>query len=189
MKQMKQQFVDSWHELRHLKTVVVTAMLIAVGIILGYFSITVTPYLRIGFSFIANELTALLFGPVVGGVMGGIADIIEIFSSSQYGPYFFWDLHLSANFSPVIYGIMLYKKPLSFPRIFIAKVLVAVFVNLLLGTYWLSMLYGKGFLALLPARALKQVCSVPVEAALFYIIVKHWGKHTFSLRFVQSDNV
>ena len=63
MKQMKQQFVDSWHELRHLKTVVVTAMLIAVGIILGYFSITVTPYLRIGFSFIANELTALLFGP------------------------------------------------------------------------------------------------------------------------------
>ena len=42
MKQMKQQFVDSWHELRHLKTVVVTAMLIAVGIILGYFSITVT---------------------------------------------------------------------------------------------------------------------------------------------------
>ena len=43
MKQMKQQFVDSWHELRHLKTVVVTAMLIAVGIILGYFSITVTP--------------------------------------------------------------------------------------------------------------------------------------------------
>ena len=177
MKQMKQQFVDSWHELRHLKTVVVTAMLIAVGIILGYFSITVTPYLRIGFSFIANELTALLFGPVVGGVMGGIADIIKYLIKPD-GPYFF-GFTLSAILGPVIYGIMLYKKPLSFPRIFIAKVLVAVFVNLLLGTYWLSMLYGKGFLALLPARALKQVCSVPVEAALFYIIVKTLGKAHF----------
>ena len=115
MKQMKQQFVDSWHELRHLKTVVVTAMLIAVGIILGYFSITVTPYLRIGFSFIANELTALLFGPVVGGVMGGIADIIKYLIKPD-GPYFF-GFTLSAILGPVIYGIMLYKKPLSFPRI------------------------------------------------------------------------
>ena len=37
MKQMKQQFVDSWHELRHLKTVVVTAMLIAVWNYSGIF--------------------------------------------------------------------------------------------------------------------------------------------------------
>lgn len=179
MKQMKQQFVDSWHELRHLKTVVVTAMLIAVGIILGYFSITLTPYLRIGFSFIANELTALLFGPVVGGVMGGIADIIK-YLIKPAGPYFF-GFTLSAILGPVIYGMMLYKKPISFPRIFAAKVIVAILVNLLLGTYWLSIIYGKGFLVLLPARAMKQICSVPVESLLFFVVAKTLGKaHFFS---------
>ncbi len=36
MKQLKQQFVDSWHELRKTKVMAVAAMLIAIGVILGF---------------------------------------------------------------------------------------------------------------------------------------------------------
>lgn len=50
MKEMKQQFVDSWHELKHLKTIVVTSMFIAIGVVLGfYFSIQITSSIRIDF--------------------------------------------------------------------------------------------------------------------------------------------
>ena len=44
MKQLKQQFVDSWHELRKTKVMAVAAMLIAIG---DVFFLLVIPFLRI----------------------------------------------------------------------------------------------------------------------------------------------
>ena len=55
MKQLKQQFVDSWHELKKTKVMAVTAMLIAIGVVLGFFSIQLTDFIRIGFSGIPKD--------------------------------------------------------------------------------------------------------------------------------------
>lgn len=171
MKKIVLQFVDSWHELKHLRTIVITAMFTAIGVILGFmFTIQLTDFLKIGLSSLANELTALVFGPVVGGLMGGVADIIK-FVLKPTGAYFF-GFTLNAILGPMIYGVIFYHRPITFRRILWAKLLVAVFVNLLLGTLWLSVMYGKGFIGLLPARAVKQVCSVPVEAFIFYLLAK-----------------
>ena len=175
MEQMKAQFKDSWQELKHLKTIVVTAMLIAIGVVLGFFfTIQVTDFLKIGFSFIANEMTALLFGPVVGGIMGGVTDIIK-FVLKPTGAYFF-GFTFNAILGAVIYGMILYHRPISLKRILIAKIIVAIIVNLLLGTYWLHIMYGKAFWALIPVRLWKQVMSVPIESFLFYIVAKALSK-------------
>lgn len=172
---MKQKFVDSFHELKHLKTIVAVAMFIAIGVVLGFmFTIQVTDFLKLGFSFIANEMTALLFGPVVGGVMGGITDLLK-FIVKPTGAYFF-GFTLNAILGGVIYGAILYHHPISLKRIFVSKVIVAVFVNLLLGTYWLTVMYGQGFLALLPVRALKQLCSVPIESIIFFVFAEALSK-------------
>ena len=100
MKQLKQQFEDSWHELKKTKVMAVTAMLIAIGVVLGFFSIQLTEFIRIGFSGIPNELASMLFGPVVGGIMGGIGDILK-FLIKPTGPYFF-GYTLNAILGPVI---------------------------------------------------------------------------------------
>ena len=131
---MIKQFKDSYVELKKLKTIVITALLIAIGIILGQFSIQLTETTKIGISFIATQMTANLFGPVVGGIMGGVADILK-FIIKPTGPFLI-GYTISAILGPVIYGIMLYKKPISFWRIFLSKTVVAVFINLLLGTFW-----------------------------------------------------
>ena len=47
----------------------------------------------------------MLFGPVVGGIMGGIGDILK-FLIKPTGPYFF-GYTLNAMLGPVIYGIFL----------------------------------------------------------------------------------
>ena len=77
MFQIAKQFTDSAKELKKLKTIVFTALLIAIGIVLGQFSIQITQSMKIGISFIATQLTAMLFGPVVGGIMGGVTDILK----------------------------------------------------------------------------------------------------------------
>ncbi|HBA62818.1 MAG TPA: folate family ECF transporter S component [Lachnospiraceae bacterium] len=170
MGNFKKQFTDSLEELKSRKCLAVTAMLIAVGIILGFFSVQITDFIRVGFSGLANELTAYLFGPVVGGIMGGITDILK-YILKPTGPFFFgWTLN--AILAAVIYGVIFYKHSISLGRILIAKLLVAVLINLVLGTYWLHVMYGQAFFALLPARALKQVASVPLEAVLFYVVAQ-----------------
>ena len=175
MMHLKQKFVDSCNELKHLKNVVTVALFIAIGVVLGFmFSIQLTDFIKIGFSFIANEMTALLFGPVVGGLMGGITDILK-FLVKPTGPFFF-GFTLNAILGGVIYGAILYHSPISFKRILAAKAVVAVFVNLLLGTFWLDMMYGQGFIALLPARALKQLFTVPIESIIFFVFVEALSK-------------
>ena len=53
-----------------------------------------------------------------------------------------------------------------------AKLVVAVLCNILLGTLWLSMINGKGYLALLPARAVKNLIQWPVDSLIFFLVAK-----------------
>lgn len=170
MYKLKEVFSSSAKELKDMRTLAVTAMLMAVAVVLGFFgTVQIGDYLKIGFSFIANELTALMFGPAVGGIMAGTADIIK-YLVKPTGP-FFPGFTISAVVGGVIYGMILYKKPVSLKRVACAKAVVAVIVNMGLNTFWLSALYGQAFSVLLPARAVKQLVMVPVETILFYAVV------------------
>lgn len=163
-------FTDSYKELKKTKTLVLTAMFIALGIVLGSFSIQITETTKVGISFVATQLTAMMFGPVVGGIMGGTADILK-FIIKPTGA-FFWGWTFNAILGPVIYGVMLYKKPISFWRIFLSKTVVAIVVNLFFGCLWSSMLYGKAFGVLVLGKLVQQVIQVPIQSVIFYVLVK-----------------
>ena len=167
---MLKQFVDSCNELKKLKTIVITALLIALGIVLGQFSVQITETMKIGISFIATQMTAMLFGPVVGGIMGGVADILK-FIIKPTGPFLI-GYTISAIVGPVIYGVMLYKKPLRLWRILLSKFVVAILVNLLLGTYWSYLYFGAAFFATLPAKFIQQLIQVPIQSIIFYLVMK-----------------
>ena len=78
----------------------------------------------------------------------------------------------SAMLAAFIYGMFLYKKPISLPRMLIAKFIVAVVCNIILGTYLLSTINGKGFIALLPGRVIKNLIQWPVDSLIFYLVAK-----------------
>ena len=69
-------------------------------------------------------------------------------------------------------GAFLYKKKISLSRVFASQLLVKVFVNILLNTLWLNMLYGKGFLALLPARVVSNAVMLPIDTAIMYVMLQ-----------------
>ena len=170
-KKLRDLFRESAEELKDSRTLAVIAMLLALAVMLGFFgTVQVTDFLKIGFSFLPNEIAAMLFGPSVGGIVAGAADILK-FLVKPTGA-FFPGFTISAAAGGVIYGLILYKKPLSVGRIILAKVLVAVLVNTCLNTFWLTVMYGSSFAVLLPARLLKQILMVPVETVLFYLVVR-----------------
>jgi len=53
----------------------------------------------------------------------------------------------------------------------VGMTLDTVLVNILLGTYWVSLMYGKGFEFYLTTRLMKNVIQLPVNIALVYYIL------------------
>ena len=163
-------FADSYREFGKVRTITVAAMFGAISVVLGYFTIEIGSFLKIGFSTIANQFVYYLFGPVVGGAFGGALDILKflIKPTGEVFPGF----TLSAMLGGILYGCFLYKRPISMVRVFLAELVVSMVCNMLLGTLWLSILYGKGFLVLLPMRVIKNLIQWPVDSLIFYMVAK-----------------
>ena len=171
MKKLLALISESYHEFKNVSTITTCAMFGAMAIVLNQFaSITVTPHLKIGFSALPNELVDYLFGPVVGALFGGGMDIIKFMLKPEGG--FIPGLTFNAMLAAFIYGMFLYKRPLSLKRMLAAKLIVAVLCNIILGTYWLSMFTGKGYLVLLPTRAIKNLVQWPVDSLIFFLVAK-----------------
>ncbi len=163
-------FTSSYKEMKNVRSITVMAMFAAISIVLGFYTIMLGETMRIGFTFLPNEFIYYLFGPAVGAFFGAALDILT-FMVSPKGPYFF-GFTLSGILNGLIYGVVLYKKPLSLKRIAFANVLGMIFINIILNTYWLALLYGDGFFAILPLRVLKELIMLPVNTILLYSVIK-----------------
>lgn len=170
MKKLLALISESYHEFKNVSTVTTCAMFGAMSVVLGYYSIRVTPNLKIGLGALPNELVDYLFGPVVGCLFGGAMDVVKYLIKPDGG--FMFGFTFNAMLAAFIYGLFLYKRPLSLRRMLAAKLVVIVLCNIILGTYWLSLLNGKGYLAILPARIIKNLIQWPVDSLLFILVAK-----------------
>lgn len=183
-------FAFSAKEFKSIKSVVAAALLIALHTVLAVFvSIQVTPTLRLSVSFLANCAIGYMFGPVMGFVCGGLGDLIQ-FIIKPTGAYFpGWTL--SAALAGFIYGLFFYgcnmKVAESFDgdkkgilkfidvkfllRCILALTVDTLLVNVLLGTYWCSIMYGKGFAFYFSIRFAKNMIQLPINIILTYYVL------------------
>jgi ECF transporter S component (folate family) len=149
---------------------VIVAILIAMEVILTRFVAISTPMVRIGFGFLPMVLVAICYGPLWAGGAYALADFIGsmLFPSGAYFPGF----TLSAFISGVIYGLILYRHKVTWKNTLLAVILVLLGVNLLVNTAWITIIVGKGYLALLPARFIKELICIPIDTALILVVNK-----------------
>lgn len=151
------------------KSIALLAMMGSVSIVLGYYSIVIGDYIKIGFSGIPNQIVSYLFGPSIGGIFGGVLDILK-YIVRPTGP-FFPGFTISGIIAGIIYGIVLHNKPITFTRILIAKFISAIIIDIILNTLWLSILYGNAFMVILPIRIIKTVIMLPIDTIILYVIM------------------
>ncbi len=171
--EQKKDFVErlrsSAKEITQTRVLTLCALFGALSVVLRMVaSIDIGPYIRIGFSDIPNELTDALFGPITGMIFAFVMDIVN-YMIKPTGAFFF-GFTFNAMLAAVIYGCFYYKRKITLPRILAAKAVVSLVVNVLLNTLWLSMLYGKAFTVILPARALKNLIMWPINSIILFIV-------------------
>jgi ECF transporter S component (folate family) len=150
---------------------VFTGFMIALSVVLSKLISINISFLRIGFGFLPIAVLAILYGPYVAAIGYGVADLLGawLLPTGTFFPGF----TVSAVLTGLIFGWVLYNKEITFVRALIASALVCLIVNLLLNTWWLTFIIGKGFTVLLASRAIKEVVAIPVMAFLIVAIDRY----------------
>lgn len=109
-------FKKSALELKSVRCITVTAMMIALNLALKSVTVYVTDDLKISFSFLALAAIGMLFGPTVGFLSGAVTDILGLLIAQNIGafnPLF----TLVEAVGGMLYGIFLYNlKPIKFSK-------------------------------------------------------------------------
>lgn len=170
MKKLVWQVKSSAKELSRVSTISVTGMLVAISVMLSFFTLVISNMLQISFSFLPLAACGMLYGPVVGGIMGVLTDVLGYFVHPN-GP-FFPGFTLNALVSGVFYGFFLYKKSISLKNVIIVSALITIVVNLLLNSLWFSIMYGNAFSVILAGRIIKNLVMFPINTFLLFSLLK-----------------
>lgn len=155
-----------------LKKLILASLFIALDIIFTrFFSIMVPGVERISLQFLPNALSGLFLGPVWSVAVLIAGDILGMLINSA-GAAYFPGFMLSAALRGFIYGIILYKHKPSYLRTIISVAAVSIVVDIGLNPVWMSMLYGKGYLATLIAKLPIRAVFIPAASAIVYFVAK-----------------
>ena len=152
------------------ETLVITAFMIALSVVFSKLLSINMSFLRIGFGFLPIAVLAILYGPLIAAIGYGVADLLGawLLPTGTFFPGF----TVSAVLTGLIFGWILYKKEVTILRAFIASALVCLVVNLLLNTWWLTFIIGKGFKVLLASRAIKEAVAIPIMTFVIVAVDK-----------------
>ena len=166
---------DYWRharaELRNVRVLAFAGLIAALAMILECFPVYLLgPSLKIYFSFLVISLGCRYYGPVVGMMVGAIVDTLG-FLMSGYGEPYFPGYLVTAMLSGLIYGVGLYKKPLRWWRVLAVRLVINYGNNVLLGSVWKAMLYGKGYYYYFTTGLTKNTMLLPIEVLLTLLVL------------------
>lgn len=191
-------FVKSFKELKTVRCIAVTSILIAVSMVIEMYSIDFQ-YFKINFAFIAIASIGLLFGPSVGFIAGCACDIVGVMVHPSGG---FLPIYvLVGGLQGLIYGICLYhradshsilwfnnltKKSMDitlYLRAILARLLDVIVVNLLIQTklnlhygYINADTYGAAVIARIAKNVIELVADIPLLFVILPVILMAYKK-------------
>lgn len=159
---------SSAKELKRVTSICGCAMLTALNVAVGTLFIPITPTLRIGFSSVFAGVSGMIYGPMITGTAGVIADSLKYMIRPD-GPYF-PGFAINEFLTGLIYGCFFYKKEITLPRVILARACITIFINLILTSIWLNMMYNSPVFTMI--RLIKNVVMFPIDVAILYAALK-----------------
>ena len=143
------------------KKLAVSALLIALDVVLVRLLAINTPVMKIGLGFAAVALSAMLYGPCWAALTGALGDLLGavLFPTGAYFPGF----TLTAGCTCLLFGLCLYKKPKHWYWPVLAAALNTLLVSYLANTALISYISGNAFSVMLAARAAQLAVMFPVQ--------------------------
>ena len=171
---------DAAAEMKDIRMLVVTALMVALRIALKPFAIYIGPQMAIQTATLATALGAMIFGPVVAIPAAMISDTIGfmIFPTGDY----FLPFMLTEIAGTMFYALCLYRAKPSATRVIIARFLICFVVNVVLQQFifaWQYTYMGNPEKAkdsimgiMTTARIFKNLFFFPIESVVITLFLK-----------------
>ena len=171
---------DAANEMNSTKMLVVTALMVALRIVLKPFAIYIAPQLAIQTAMLATALGAMIFGPVIAIPAAIVSDTIG-FMLFPTGDYFL-PFVLTEIASTMIYALFLYRAKVTPIRVMLARFCICLFVNVMLQQVifaWQYIYMGNpekamssitGMMSV--ARIFKNLCFFPIETVVLTLFLR-----------------
>lgn len=161
---MKQKGLFSF--VKDVRNLVLVSFFISLYVVLSLFTIYITNEIRLSFTFIPVAWSAAGFGPAAGILTGALGDILAYYVRPVAG--YHPGLTISGVVSGLIYGLLMYKKPLTWPRVIITSLVYVIIVELFMNTLWLSQLFGTPYFILMSTRVWKVLLALVQQIIVLY---------------------
>ena len=151
------------------KMLVTAAVLIALNVVLSRFLSINAWNLKIGFTFVSIFVAGYFYGPLFSTVVAVIADLLGalLFPSGPFFPGF----TVTAMLTGLLFGFILHKKQTP-ARILITVLIDQLILGLIVNTYWLSILFGTTFGAVVVTRIVQCLIMMPVQFVTISLLMK-----------------
>lgn len=152
---------------QYLFEMVAAAVLVALKVVLDRFLSYNVWNQRFGFSFIAVAFAGAMLGAPWAMAVGGLGDIVGalLFPTGPYFPGFTLTAVLTA-----LCTALFIRKNASLLRVTLSVLINQFFGSVILNSVWISILYGKGFVALIPSRILQSGIMTVLQITLIYLL-------------------
>ncbi|MFP4198552.1 MAG: folate family ECF transporter S component [Halanaerobium sp.] len=129
---------------------------------------------RIGFGALPIIFAGVAFGPVAGGIVGALGDLLGYFINPMgaYMPHFTFTSFLT-GFIPGFMVFYVLKRCRTLPIIFIAISIGQLVSSLILVPYFINSLFGVPFTVLMPPRLVSQLINIPIYAYFIKVLLNY----------------
>ncbi len=161
-----------------VKDLCVLALLIAITVLLGiYCTVRIGSGIKLSFKFISVFVTAALFGPLWGGAVSAIADVITFFVNPVGGIFMpqitMVEFLYGFTFGLFFYNMTSWQSVKTVVKIIVCIIFQTIVLNLCLTSYFLIPLMQMSFKNLVILRSVSALVTMALELVLLTFLSKY----------------
>ena len=132
--------------------------------------------IRIGFGALPTIFAGIIFGPLAGGIVGGISDLIGYFINPMgaYMPHFTLTAFLT-GFIPGLIFHYIFKAKVNYWVLFISIGIGQIITSIILVPLFIHILFGAPYLPILIPR----IIGEPIHVTIFAYLIKALTNYNF----------
>lgn len=168
---------EATRQLSDIKMITIAALIVALRIAVKFIKIQLAPGLNISLDGYVNSLGSVIYGPVVGLVVGAISDTLGCLVTGRMGEYFppFALVEMSSSF---IFALFFWRRKINIRSTMTAKFTVNLISNIILTSIfnkWMYFIYyglekAQAYNIINGARIVKNLVLFPLEATLIVAV-------------------
>ena len=169
---------DAASQLKSTKMLTIAALIVTLRVAVKFIKIPLAQGLSISLDAYVNSLGSVIYGPVVGLLVGAVSDTLGCLVTGRMGEYFppFAIVEMSSSF---IFGLFFWRRKIDISRALAAKFTVNFVSNIVLTSIfnkWMYFLYygverAEAYNIINGARIVKNLVMFPLEATIIVIVM------------------